>query len=145
MRRSYPVICTRTLRIKNESLGTVYFSQDITDEQRQLNDGIRSLIFVSIVVILVLMLAIASRIRQALHPLEHMSQVASTLSADNLQAAKLQLHQTPDEILGLAQTFNEMLFRLSGSWEQQRQCVGNVSHELRTPLTVVVGYLQSLL
>ncbi|MEG3989320.1 HAMP domain-containing sensor histidine kinase [Microcoleus sp. S28C3] len=141
----YLVICSRTLRIKNELLGTVYFSQDITDEQRQLNDGIRSLIVVSIVVILVLMLAIASRIRHALHPLEHMSQVASTLSADNLQAAKLQLHQAPDEILGLAQTFNEMLFRLSGSWEQQRQFVGNVSHELRTPLTVVVGYLQSLL
>jgi signal transduction histidine kinase len=141
----YLVISSRTLRVKNELLGTVYFSQDITDEQRQLNDGIRSLIVVSIVVILVLMLAISNRIRHALHPLEHMSHVASTLSADNLQAAKLQLHQAPDEILGLAQTFNEMLFRLSGSWEQQRQFVGNVSHELRTPLTVVVGYLQSLL
>jgi signal transduction histidine kinase len=91
------------------------------------------------------MLAIATRIRQALHPLEQMSQVASTLSADNLNAAKLELHQAPDEILGLAQAFNQMLFRLSGSWEQQRQFVGNVSHELRTPLTVVVGYLQSLL
>jgi len=141
----YLVICSTTLRIKNQLVGTVYFSQDITDEQRELNDGIRSLIVVSIVVILVLMLAIASRIRHALRPLEQMSQVASTLSADNLQAAKLQLHQAPDEILGLAQTFNEMLFRLSGSWEQQRQFVGNVSHELRTPLTVVVGYLQSLL
>lgn len=141
----YLAISSRTLKVKNELLGTVYFSQDITDEQRQLNDGIRSLIVVSIVVILVLMLAISNRIRHALHPLEHMSQVASTLSADNLLAAKLQLHQAPDEILGLAQTFNEMLFRLSGSWEQQRQFVGNVSHELRTPLTVVVGYLQSLL
>jgi len=64
---------------------------------------------------------------------------------DNLNGAKLQLHRAPDEILGLAQAFNEMLFRLSGAWEQQRQFVGNVSHELRTPLTVVVGYLQSLL
>ncbi len=141
----YLVICSTTLRIKNELLGTVYLSQDITDEQRELNHAIRSLIIVSIVVILVLMVAIASRIRHALGPLEQMSQVARTLSADNLQAAKLQLHQAPDEILGLAQTFNEMLFRLSGSWEQQRQFVGNVSHELRTPLTVVVGYLQSLL
>lgn len=141
----YLVICSTNLKIKNQLLGTVYFSQDITDEQRQLNDGIRSLIIVSILVILVLMLAIASRIRHALRPLEHMSQVASTLSADNLNAAKLELHQAPDEILGLAQTFNEMLFRLSGSWEQQRQFVGNVSHELRTPLTVVGGYLQSLL
>jgi signal transduction histidine kinase len=141
----YLVICSTNLRIKNQLVGTVYFSQDITNEQIELNDGIRSLIIVSILVILVLILAIASRIRHALRPLEHMSQVASTLSADNLNAAKLELHQAPDEILGLAQTFNEMLFRLSSSWEQQRQFVGNVSHELRTPLTVVFGYLQSLL
>ncbi|OCR00950.1 two-component sensor histidine kinase [Oscillatoriales cyanobacterium USR001] len=141
----YMVICSKVLKIKGELLGTVYFSQDITDEQHQLNDGIKSLIIVSVLVILVLMLAIVSRIRQALRPLEQMSQVASTLSADNLNAAKLELHQAPDEILGLAQAFNEMLFRLSSSWEQQRQFVGNVSHELRTPLTVVVGYLQSLL
>ncbi|MFM9264791.1 sensor histidine kinase [Tychonema sp. BBK16] len=141
----YLVICSTNLRIKNQLVGTVYFSQDITDEQIELNNGIRSLIIVSILVILVLMVAIASRIRHALRPLEEMSQVASTLSVDNLNAAKLELHQAPDEILGLAQTFNEMLFRLSSSWEQQRQFVGNVSHELRTPLTVVIGYLQSLL
>jgi len=141
----YLVICSTSLRIKNQLVGTVYFSQDITDEQVELNDGIRSLIIVSILVILVLMIAIASRIRHGLRPLEQMSQVASTLSADNLNVAKLELHQAPDEILGLAQTFNEMLFRLSSSWEQQRQFVGNVSHELRTPLTVVIGYLQSLL
>ena len=141
----YLVICSTTLIIKNQLVGTVYFSQDITDEQQELNDGIRSLIVVSILIILVLIIAIANRIRHALLPLEQMSQVASTLSADNLKAAKLELQQAPDEILGLAQTFNEMLFRLSASWEQQRQFVGNVSHELRTPLTVVAGYLQSLL
>jgi signal transduction histidine kinase len=141
----YLVICSTNLRIKNQLVGTVYFSQDITDEQVELNDGIRSLIIVSILVILVLMVAIASRIRHGLRPLEQMSQVASTLSVDNLHGAKLELHQAPDEILGLAQTFNQMLLRLSGSWEQQRQFVGNVSHELRTPLTVVIGYLQSLL
>ncbi|HBW57703.1 MAG TPA: two-component sensor histidine kinase [Oscillatoriales bacterium UBA8482] len=141
----YLVICARTLTIKNNLVGTVYFSKDITLEKNQLNHSIRSLIWVSILVILLLMLAIASRIRHALRPLQQMSQVASTLSAEDLKAAKLELHQAPDEILGLAQTFNQMLLRLSDSWEQQRQFVGNVSHELRTPLTVVLGYLQSLL
>ncbi len=74
-----------------------------------------------------------------------MSQVASQVSADDLGAARLELQQAPDEILGLATAFNEMTVRLSGAWEQQRQFVGNVSHELRTPLSVVLGYLQSLL
>ncbi len=67
-----------------------------------------------------------------MHPLKQMNQIASAVSADDLKAAKLQLHQAPDEILGLAKAFNEMLFRLSGAWEQQRQFVGNVCHELRT-------------
>jgi signal transduction histidine kinase len=92
-----------------------------------------------------LILAIALRIRKALVPLQQMSQMASVISIDDLGGAKLQLAKAPDEILGLAQAFNEMLHRLSGSWEQQHQFVGNVSHELRTPLTVICGYLQSLL
>jgi signal transduction histidine kinase len=94
---------------------------------------------------MILIVAIAMRIRKALSPLEQMSQMASVISIDDISAAKLQLAKAPDEILGLAQAFNEMLHRLSGAWEQQRQFVGNVSHELRTPLTVICGYLQSLL
>ncbi|MFN6290198.1 MAG: sensor histidine kinase, partial [Pseudanabaena sp.] len=114
-------------------------------DQLQLNSGIYGLIIVSIMATGILILAIALRIRKALSPLQEMSQMASMISIEDLSAAKLQLAKAPDEILGLAQTFNEMLQRLSGAWEQQRQFVGNVSHELRTPLTVICGYLQSLL
>jgi signal transduction histidine kinase len=141
----YVVLCGNPLTIDGNPLGQVYFLKDITDDQQRLNAGIHSLIMVSGVAVVILMIAIAKRIRRALQPLEQMSQVASVLSADDLSGAKLQLHQAPDEILGLAQAFNEMLARLSGSWEQQRQFVGNVSHELRTPLSVIAGYLQSLL
>jgi signal transduction histidine kinase len=141
----YVVLCGNPLTINGNPLGQVYFLKDITDDQQRLNAGIHSLIMVSVVSMVILMIAIAKRIRKALQPLEQMSQVASAVSADDLSGAKLQLHQTPDEILGLAQAFNEMLVRLSGSWEQQRQFVGNVSHELRTPLAVIAGYLQSLL
>jgi len=141
----YVVLCGSPLTVNGNPLGQVYLLKDITDDQMRLNSGIHGLIWVSIVTMALLMIAIAKRIRSALQPLEQMSQVASAVSADDLSAAKLQLHRAPDEILGLAQAFNEMLVRLSGSWEQQRQFVGNVSHELRTPLTVISGYLQSLL
>jgi len=141
----YVVLCGNPLTINGSPLGEVYFLKDITEDQLQLNSGLHSLIMVSIVAIGILIIAIAKRIRSAFQPLEQMSQIASAVSADDLSAAKLQLHQAPDEILGLAQAFNEMLERLSASWDQQRQFVGNVSHELRTPLTVIAGYLQSLL
>lgn len=143
------VLCGSPLALNGKPFGKLYLSQDITEDRQKLNAGLWRLLLVSVVAIVILVFAISKRICKAMQPLEQMSLVASAISADdltdNLKAAKLQLNQAPDEILGLAQAFNEMLFRLSGSWEQQRQFVGNVSHELRTPLTIVVGYLQSLL
>ncbi|MGF1589838.1 MAG: sensor histidine kinase [Pleurocapsa sp.] len=139
------VLCGTPLVLKGQSLGKLYLSQDITADQQKLTAGLWRLLGISILTIAILIVVIQKRIRKAMYPLKKMSQVATAVSADDLQAAKLELHQAPDEILGLAQAFNEMLFRLSGAWEQQRQFVGNVSHELRTPLTVVIGYLQSLL
>lgn len=141
----YVIMCGNTLTINGKVVGKVYLSQDITNEQLQLNQGIYNLTIVSILAIIILILVTVQRIRKALYPLEQMSQMASIISIDDLHGAKLQLDQAPDEIKGLAQAFNEMLFRLSGAWEQQRQFVGNVSHELRTPLTVIGGYLKSLL
>ncbi|NJK29824.1 MAG: HAMP domain-containing protein [Acaryochloris sp. SU_5_25] len=141
----YAVLCANPVSLRGKPIGKVYLSQDITDDQRQLNAGLWGLLLVSCVAVLVLMGAIAYRIHHTLKPLAHMSQIARAISADDLSAAKLELKQAPDEILGLATAFNEMLSRLSGAWEQQRQFVGNVSHELRTPLTVIIGYLHSLL
>lgn len=141
----YVVLCANSVSLKGKPIAKIYLSQDITEDQQQLNAGLWGLLGVSALAIAVLVGAIAYRIRCALQPLAHMSQVAGAISADDLSAAKLELTQAPDEILGLATAFNEMLTRLSGAWEQQRQFVGNVSHELRTPLTVIIGYLQSLL
>ena len=45
----------------------------------------------------------------------------------------------------LANTYRELLERLSQSWDQQRQFVSAVSHELRTPLTIIKGYLHRTL
>lgn len=143
------VLCGAPLVLNGKPFGKLYLSQDITQEWQKLNAGLWRLSMVSLLTIAILVIAISKRISKAMQPLEQMSQVASAISADNLgenlNRSKLQLYQAPDEILGLAQAFNEMLFRLSGAYDRQRQFVGNVSHELRTPLTIVVGYLQSLL
>jgi signal transduction histidine kinase len=138
------VLCGTPLTIKGQLSGKLYLSQDITADHQKYQAGLWGLFWLSILVLLSLIVLISQRIRQAMLPLTRMSQIASAVSADDLNGAKLQLEQAPDEILGLATAFNQMLWRLSGAWEQQRQFVGNVSHELRTPLTVVIGYLQSL-
>jgi signal transduction histidine kinase len=141
----YVVLCGNSLNVNGKLLGKLYLSQDITTEREQLLAGIHRLIAIGSLVILLLTISISQRIRKTLQPLARMSEVASHVSADALGEGKLELQQAPDEILGLATAFNDMLFRLSAAWEQQHQFVGNVSHELRTPLSVVLGYLQSLL
>jgi signal transduction histidine kinase len=141
----YIVLCGNPLNVNGRLVGKVYLSQDITSDRHQLTTGINRTIAIGLLAILLLTIAIFQRIRTTLQPLAQMSQIASNVSADDLGAARLELQQAPDEILGLATAFNEMTVRLSGAWEQQRQFVGNVSHELRTPLSVVLGYLQSLL
>lgn len=138
------VLCGSPLIHRGRTVGKLYLFQDITMDQQELNLGLWRLLGGSGLMIALLIAAISYRIRKAMSPLTQMSVVAGAVSADDLGAAKLQLRDAPDEVLGLAEAFNQMLLRLSESWEQQRQFVGNVSHELRTPLTVVVGYLQSL-
>ena len=141
----YLVLYQSPVIIKGTLLGKVYMAEDVTDDQRQLITATRSLAIVCILAIIVMMGAIALRIRRSLQPLQEMSQMAGAISAKDLSKRQLQLSHAPSEVRELAQTFNMMLSRLSDAWEQQRQFVSNVSHELRTPLTVVLGYLQSLL
>jgi len=138
------VLCASPLLVNGEPLGDLYLSRDITDDQRQWQASLWQLILITALVALLLIWAIASRISQAVTPLRQMSQAAAAVSADDLQAASLQIDQAPAEVAGLARAFNAMLARLSLSWEQQREFIGTVSHELRTPLTIVAGYLQSL-
>ncbi|WP_232309027.1 sensor histidine kinase [Picosynechococcus sp. PCC 73109] len=139
------VLCISPLAIAGEPVGQLYLSQDITADLQKLYVSLWRLRLVSGATLILLIAAIIHRIQKVTQPLAQMSNMAQAISADDLQGAKLELQQAPDEILGLAQVFNEMLSRLSSAWDNQRQFVGNVSHELRTPLTIIEGYLQSLL
>ena len=84
----YVVMCGNALTVNGKIVGKVYLSQDITNDQLQLNNGIYGLIIVSISATVILIVAIALRIRKALSPLQEMSQMASLISIDDLSAAK---------------------------------------------------------
>lgn len=141
----YLVLCGAPLSVKDTTVGKIHIAQDITRDQTMFVALARSLSLATILSILVLMLVIAIYVRRSLQPLRQISQMAGTISAEELAQVRLHLEQAPSEIKELTQTLNMTLSRLSAAWEQQRQFVSNVSHELRTPLTLVDGYLQSLL
>ncbi|KJH72778.1 sensor histidine kinase [Aliterella atlantica] len=141
----YFVVSGKVLQVKAEKLGLLFVAQDISYEQTMFLALVRSLAIVSLLALVIITVAIAWYIQKSLQPLRQISQLAGTISANDLAQARLNLERAPTEVQELVHTCNMMLDRLSQSWEQQRQFVGNVSHELRTPLTIVRGYLQSVL
>jgi signal transduction histidine kinase len=73
---------------------------------------------------------------RALRPLQRITSAARRVSQDTLDE-RIALEGPRDELKELADTFDEMLERLSGAFASQRRFVANASHELRTPLTVM--------
>ena len=141
----YFVLCSNSLQVKGKTLGQVFVAQDITQDQIMFLAVVRSLGIATLLSVLAITIAIAFYVQRSLRPLRQLSQLAGTISPDDLGAAQLQLADAPSEVKELAQMLNLMLLRLSEAWEQQRQFISNTSHELRTPLTLVHGYLQSVL
>jgi len=72
---------------------------------------------------------------RVLLPLRTMTATARRISADNLHE-RLAVPGPDDELKAMADTFDDVLARLEGAFEAQKQFVANASHELRTPLTL---------
>ncbi len=141
----YWLLCSTPLEVKNVALGQFYIAQNITGEQVMFLSLFRSLSIATLVAIAGMVVAIAFYIKHSLQPLQKISQLTEKISVNQLKQAHIDLKNAPSEVQELAQTLEQMLLRLSESWENQRQLISNVSHELRTPLTIVSGYLQSTL
>jgi signal transduction histidine kinase len=74
--------------------------------------------------------------RRSLRPLRWITSRARTISANDLRQP-IALEGPRDELRELADTFDEMLYRLDRTFEGQRLFAANASHELRTPLTLI--------
>jgi signal transduction histidine kinase len=147
------VVCASSLKLQQSPIGTLYLILDITTDQQQFLQLIRSLVAANIVGLIILVIAIALEARRLLAPLSTVSQMTTAISIEDLDEKRLTLDsKAPKEVQDLVMAFNRLLDRLSDAWrqqrntaEQQRQFVSNVSHELRTPLSIVRGYVDSIL
>ena len=77
--------------------------------------------------------AVAGRI---LRPLDRITAVAQDIQATDL-SRRISLEGPNDELRELADTFDDMLERLDGAFEDQRTFIHETSHELRNPLAVM--------
>lgn len=95
-------------------------------------------------VIIFVSLAVGSRVsRRMLQPIQRMTDTVKEISVQNLDK-RLDVGGSHDELKELAQTFNQMIDRIQGSYERQNRFVADASHELRTPVAVIQGYADLL-
>jgi len=80
---------------------------------------------------------------RALSPIDRIIQTARRISAEDL-SARLNLPAVDDELGRLAVTLDEMLARLEGSFQRERQFTADASHELRTPLSAMQAILGTI-
>jgi len=71
-----------------------------------------------------------------LRPLADITATARRVSQDRLDE-RIALQGPHDELRELADTFDDMLDRLTAGFDAHKRFVANASHELRTPLTVL--------
>jgi len=110
------------------------FIVDITGQTRELHRLVATLLFVAaggLLLALGLGLFLA---RQALHPLEEVTNEIETVAETNDLKYRL-TEGDADELGRLRRVFNRLLRSVENSQTLQRQLVLDASHELRTPLT----------
>jgi heavy metal sensor kinase len=78
---------------------------------------------------------------RALAPVRAAAQAAQRISSSNL-SMRIPMRNAGDELDYLILTFNRMIDRLEGSFQQMKQFSTDVSHELRTPITAIRGQIE---
>lgn len=85
-----------------------------------------------------------AQLRELLKPMKKMAATLNRMTVNNLHSERLDILGVSEEIKDLSIVCNEMLDRIEGAYESQKQFVSNASHELRTPIAVVQGYANML-
>lgn len=125
-----------------EEIG-VQVIKDMDNEEDYLHalSGIMLLVDAVSLVISIIVGYIVSR--NALSPIDKITNQAKQISASNL-AARIGIEGPDDELKRLANTFNDLISRIQYSYEKQNRFTLDASHELATPLAVIKGYIDVL-
>ena len=82
---------------------------------------------------------------KALSPVTHLIKEVKKINTDNVSERVDTTILAKDEIGDLADTFNDMLDKISESVKSQKRFISDASHELRSPLTAIIGHSEILI
>jgi two-component system sensor histidine kinase MprB len=107
---------------------------EITGQVNELNQLVKTLMLVAAGGLLLAFALGLTLARQALHPLEEVTDEIETVATTNDLERRL-VEGDEDELGRLRRVFNRLLHSVQSSQKLQQQLVLDASHELRTPLT----------
>lgn len=127
----------------NEQGATLYFFRTITSELKTFHRLEKILFGIDAVGLFLALVAGLWLSRKTLTPIKEMNKVAREIVFENMDG-RIPISSANDELAELGKTLNEMLDRLQGGIDQQKDFVANTSHELGQPATVFLGYVNLL-
>jgi signal transduction histidine kinase len=117
---------------------------DSAEHARAMYDqSVTTVVVVAVVIAILASVALAMVMgRMLARPLREVGAAARRI-ADGDYAARVP-RDGPEEIVSLADSFNQMAMSLEEQERMRRDFIANAAHELRTPLTNLQGYLEAL-
>ena len=116
---------------------------DVSKSESMFQDSVGRVLLVSLVIAIGLSVALALVMgRRLARPLRDAGDAARRIARGDY-ASRL-TRQGPDEIVTLADSFNQMAESLQEQRRIRDQFITDAAHELRTPLTNLQGYLEAM-
>lgn len=134
-----------TIEIEKEAIAKVQIGLPLAKNEKLISS---ILFFMFIEIIISVLISILFGIflsRKALQPMVKITNKVNSMEGNELLSLLDTKKLADDEIGKLAQTFNNLIVRISDAFEFQKRFISDSSHELKSPLTTIKGYAQLII
>jgi len=130
--------------VKGKIKAYLLVAMSLEDATSVLNNLSRILFVLYPIVLLILFVFARFIAGRSIRPINSIIDTSNVISQENLKS-RIQLPLNRDELYTLSLTINNLLDRIEGAIEREKQFTSDASHEFRTPLAIIKGTLEVLI